>query len=179
MSHENEYYISDNETISSIDSFNDSDFDFECPKCGFEYNNFNESNYQPCIECLNNYCKNCSNFCEKCLKEICFRCSYYMDCCNQNICISCSLWCEECNNYICGNCKIELNCVNCDTSFCENHISKEHKINLCNECSHEFCYVCSELTYQNPCIDCIDEIEKIIDCIKLPIEINKEIISFL
>jgi hypothetical protein len=182
MSNQNEYSDLDVESISSIESMvseNSIDVSFECPKCGYEYDNFNDSNYQPCIECVNNYCKNCAYFCDKCKREICFRCSYYMECCEENICVSCNWLCEECYEYKCTNCISRKYCIHCEMYFCKDHMSKEHKIDLCNECCDEFCYLCSELTYENPCSDCIEKIDKIIDNFHLPIEINKYILSFL
>lgn len=191
---ENENIDSENETISSISSNDDSedsedsedlssdDFEnnfFECPKCGYEYISFNESNYHGCIECANNYCKNCSNFCDKCQKEICFRCSFYTQCCNKNRCISCTWHCEECYDNKCNICESRNECINCEMWFCKNHISPDHKINVCMECCDDFCNICSELTYENPCTECFKELEEIIDNFKLPYEINKHIISYL
>ena len=177
---EDNYSSSENE--NSYYTSSDDDFEnrpFDCPKCGYEYTNFNESDYKGCIECGNNYCKNCGYDCENCKIEICFRCSTYLECCQKNGCTSCNWYCDFCQKYHCNDCDIKNNCVSCEYDFCKDNISSDHKINLCNECCDEYCYFCSELTYENPCENCIEEIEDLIDYFKLPLEINKYIISYL
>jgi len=170
-------------------------YEFDCIKCEYSYESFQESEYGQCSNCSIMSCKNCRLICEECTRNCCFRCSMYFECCGMNKCHECYSFCENHCEYECNKCIDSKECSNCGYFVCKEYISTEHKNNIyCTDCSYEFCVLCNENIFifenenqedddyfPNPCKYCLQDIEKDLlkTNIELPIEMIKNIISYI
>lgn len=173
--------MSDNESTSYNSETSEDDYieEFVCPKCETYYDTFEESEYKSCNNCSLNYCKNCSYYCYDCRFESCFRCNAYTSCCEKNKCTLCTWRCDFCHDDHCDNCLEIFNCVNCEEYICNKYISKDHKISLCLDCCNEYCYICLENNYENPCSECLLDLKMTINRFNLPVELNRHILSYI
>ena len=185
--------------LSSIEE-NESDLElnFDCIKCGYEYDTFAESEYYQCNNCFIMSCKNCRFICEECNSNCCTRCSFYIECCKMVLCNNCYSYCEYCTEEHCNKCVKFYECMECNQSVCENNISKDHKNIYCIDCCIDFCTLCNlnifvynsdeddeverDLDYYtNPCKICLREIhENLLKTeIKIPDELINNIINYI
>jgi hypothetical protein len=176
--------MSDNqEEISSIEDISsEEDFDniqFECPKCGYEYENFSNAEYSSCYQCLCMSCKECRIICDKCNAEHCWRCTNYFENCCKRLCRECSWFCNYDLDYYC-NCKTSYQCNDCEETLWEKYITKRKNGNIyCDDCNINYCDNCDEYTDGYIiCSDCTEEIDNIFNK-KLPEELVKEIINYI
>ena len=157
--------VDENDAESSSES--DTDYyniEFSCIKCGYEYNNYIESEYGFCKKCGNGRCKSCKSVCDDCGEESCFRCVTYLECCDKCTCCE-YFYCDECCYAICVKCDGKYNvCVECEYQVCGNCTSKEHKNKYCLECSANHCTQCDSFPdYHNTCEECVEKIRSILE----------------
>ncbi len=176
--------MTDEEDISIIeDVFSDEeDFfntPFDCPKCGYEYQTYNEAEYYICAQCILFCCKSCRNICDKCNSVHCFRCSNYFENCCQTLCRNCSWFCNLHEDYHC-ECFTINQCMECTEIICEDFTVKRKNGNIyCHECNFIFCENCDEYTEEYViCYNCTEQINL---CLykKLSIELRYEILQYI
>ena len=174
--------MNEDNNFENDENDNDSEFEnpnFQCPKCGSEFDNNDDPEYQYCKFCIRGFCRNCSSVCDACQEKKCFRCVEYLECCDKSVCQDCGLfYCNDCMDYHCKSCIKMYTCKNCEYNTCEK--SENHFLNTyCVDCANQICIGCDYPSFANYCFDCLLDIENVLEIKNIPFGVVDNIIDYL